>query len=130
MKPPLRIALADDEVFIRECLRRWIVHWGHRVVAVAADGRELIAMCRESSPDLVISDVMMPEVDGLTAAAEICRERPVPVVFMSALFRSAPPDLPGGVRVLGCLPKPFQANDLGRLLQTVVGSPGRERVLV
>jgi response regulator NasT len=82
----LRIAVADDEDDMRDFYRRMLSALGHRVVGVAANGRELIEQCRTERPDLVISDVLMPEVDGIAAAAEICRAAPVPVIFVSARY--------------------------------------------
>ena len=84
MTPSLRIAVADDEPEMWEYFREILPRFGHHVVAVASNGRELVEQCRATKPDLVISDINMPEMDGVTAAAMLCRERPVPVIFVSA----------------------------------------------
>jgi two-component system, response regulator PdtaR len=81
---PLRIAIADDEVDMRDFLSKVLPRLGHQVVAVAADGDELIALCRESRPDLIITDLKMPHRDGLSAIEELWREQSVPVIFISA----------------------------------------------
>ncbi len=57
---------------------------GHEVVGVAATGRELVEKCRQFTPDLVITDVKMPDMDGIDAAGEIYRELAVPVILVSA----------------------------------------------
>jgi response regulator NasT len=112
MTEPLRIAVADDEPDMRDYFSRILPRLGHRVVAVAATGAELVEKCRAERPDLVITDIKMPDLDGLDAAAAITRERPVPVILVSAyhdaeLVRRAEAD-----HVMGYLVKPIKQNDL------------------
>ncbi len=84
MSAKLRIAVADDERDMRDFLERVLSHMGHEVVSVAENGRQLVEHCRQLQPELVITDIKMPEVDGIQASIEICREHPVPVVLISA----------------------------------------------
>lgn len=84
MIPRLRIAIADDERDMREYLERILPSLGHTVVSAADNGRSLVAQCREHQPDLVITDIRMPEMDGIEAAEEIYRTRPVPIILISA----------------------------------------------
>jgi response regulator NasT len=84
MSRSLRIAVADDEPDMRRYFQKCLPRLGHQVVAIAANGRELVELCRAVEPDLVITDIRMPEQDGVAAAATIVRERPVPVIFVSA----------------------------------------------
>lgn len=84
MTPPLRIAVADDEPDMRDYFVRMLPRGGHVVVSVAETGAELVRHCLELNPDLVITDVRMPGMDGLSAANEICSTRPVPVILVSA----------------------------------------------
>ena len=53
--------------------RKMLPALGHEVVGVARTGRELIDLCRQLAPDLIVTDVKMPEVDGIDAAGEIYR---------------------------------------------------------
>jgi response regulator NasT len=80
----LRIAIADDEPEMRDFFKRMLPRIGHQVVAVAENGSQLIELCRDLHPDLVITDVKMPGVDGIDACGKIFRERAVPVVLVSA----------------------------------------------
>src|SRR4051794_5040351 len=89
MTPPLRIAIADDERDIREYLQEIFPRLGHEVVAVAETGVQLVTLCRATHPDLVIADVKMPDMDGLEAAQVINRDRPVPVILVSAYSEDA-----------------------------------------
>jgi two-component system, response regulator PdtaR len=80
----VRIAIADDERDIRDFLCRLLPYLGHEVVCVAQNGRQLADECIASPPDLIITDVRMPELDGISAAAEVLQHYPVPVIVLSA----------------------------------------------
>ncbi|MEX2027765.1 MAG: response regulator, partial [Pirellulaceae bacterium] len=62
MNRSLRIAIADDEIDMRDYLARILPRMGHKVVSAAATGQELIEHCRQFHPDLVITDIRMPEL--------------------------------------------------------------------
>ena len=79
MSRALRIAVADDEPDVRDYFRRILPRLGHQVVAVAQTGRELIEQCRAARPDLVITDIKMPDQDGIEAAVAIGRDKPVSI---------------------------------------------------
>src|SRR5947208_5589333 len=81
---PLRIAVADDERDMLQFFKEVLPQLGHEVVAAAATGRELVERCREARPDLVITDIRMPDMDGIEAAAAVNRERQVPVILVTA----------------------------------------------
>ncbi|MCA9177242.1 MAG: sigma 54-interacting transcriptional regulator [Planctomycetales bacterium] len=80
----LRVAIADDEADMRDYLERLLPRMGHQVVAVAENGRELVELCQLEPPDLVITDLRMPELDGLSAIAQIRELGPMPVIAISA----------------------------------------------
>ena len=83
MKEPLRIAIADDDDVGREFLSLVLSKMGHEVVILAENGQQLVDYCLQSPPDLVITDVQMPRLDGISAAAEITRLHDVPIVLLS-----------------------------------------------
>ena len=80
----LRIAVADDEPDVRDYFRVMLPRLGHQVVAAAANGRELVELCRQHKPDLIIADIRMPEMDGDVAVQQICQDSPVPFILISA----------------------------------------------
>jgi two-component system alkaline phosphatase synthesis response regulator PhoP len=78
-----KILIADDEQHILDTIRAYLKEAGFQVVA-ARDGREALFTFRHEQPDLVILDVMMPEMDGWETARLIRRESDVPVIFLTA----------------------------------------------
>jgi response regulator NasT len=108
----LRIAVADDEPRMRDYYLDTLPRMGHRVECTARSGRELVEHCRASRPDLIITDIRMPDMDGIDAVAEIGRDHPVPALLVSAyhdaeLFRRIE-----GQQVLAYLIKPIKQADL------------------
>jgi CheY-like chemotaxis protein len=84
MNQSFRIAVADDEPDMRDYFRKILTRLGHEVVVVASNGRELIDQCRLQRPDMIITDVKMPLLDGIDAAQQLYEERPLPVILVSA----------------------------------------------
>jgi response regulator NasT len=112
MNRSLRIAVADDEADIRNYFRKMLPRLGHQVVAIAANGRELIEQCRATQPDLVITDVRMPEIDGVAATAVLWQERPVPILLLSAHFGPEHTAGEEATHVTGYLNKPIKQAEL------------------
>ncbi len=85
MRPIYRLLVVDDEEKIRGLIRKYAEFEGHQV-AEARNGMEAVELCRKNPQayDLIIMDVMMPELDGFSAAAEIKKISPVPVLMLSA----------------------------------------------
>ncbi len=80
----LRIAIAEDEPEVLDDLREMLVDIGHEVVAAVESGRALVEACARTSPDLVNTDIRLPDLDGLQAVEEIRNSRPTPVIIVSA----------------------------------------------
>lgn len=112
MNQSLRIAVADDEPDMRDYFRRCLTRLGHQVVAVAENGRDLIDSCRQTRPQLVITDIKMPDMDGIDAAIQIYRERPVPVILVSAFHDPGLIERAEADHILGYLVKPIKQADL------------------
>jgi len=84
MTQSLRIIVADDEPLLVEEISAYLNDMGHEVVATAASGKELIEKFADLKPDLLVTDIKMPDMDGLEATKQICRTTLVPVVVVSA----------------------------------------------
>jgi CheY-like chemotaxis protein len=111
MSRPLRIAVAEDERDTREYFQELLQRQGHEV-AVATDGRQLVELCRDFRPDVVVTDYRMPGLDGLPAAIEINRERPVPVILFTGRSDLDLTTSPGGECVVAVLTKPVRPENL------------------
>jgi len=79
----MHILIVDDEINIRGLIRKYAIFEGYQV-AEAANGMEALQMCRAGKFDLIIMDVMMPELDGFSAVREIRKTSSVPVIMLSA----------------------------------------------
>ena len=104
--------LAEDEALIRLDLKEMLEEEGFVVVGEAGDGATAVRLATELKPDLVVLDVKMPVLDGISAAEQIVTARIAPVVILTAFSQR---DLVERAREAGAmayLVKPFQAKDL------------------
>ena len=108
----LRISVADDEPDMREYYQRMLTHLGHRVVSCSANGRELVDECLRHLPDLVITDIKMPELNGLDAAEQIGQQFSVPVILVSADHSADMVERANAACVQAFLSKPIKLADL------------------
>jgi response regulator NasT len=111
MTTSLRSVVADDERDTREYLQELLTRSGHQVVA-AGNGRQLAEVCRAVSPDLVITDVKMPDLDGIDAARQINQDREVPVILVSAFHDAELLARTSAPHIMAYLTKPVKASDL------------------
>jgi len=109
---PWRIIIADDESLIRLDLREMLSHLGYDVIAEAGDGRSALDLARKLQPDLVIMDIKMPDVDGITAAEELTRAKIAPVVLLTAYSDQALVERAKEAGVVGYVVKPFRETEL------------------
>jgi two-component system, response regulator PdtaR len=84
MSRALRVVVADDTATMQHFYETLLPKLGHEVLAVASTGAELVEKCDELKPDLVITDIKMPDMDGLEAAAKIYEKQPMPIIVVSS----------------------------------------------
>lgn len=116
-----RVVIAEDEAIIRLDLKELLEEEGYNVVGETARGDEAIELVRDLTPDLVILDVKMPGMDGLTAARHITGERLAAVLILTAFSQR---DLVEQARDAGAaayLVKPFQKSDLMPAIEIALG---------
>lgn len=77
------ILVVDDEEMIRRLIAKYAAFEGH-TVAEAGDGMEAVRLCREGKYDILIIDIMMPELDGFSACREIRKFSDIPIIMLSA----------------------------------------------
>ena len=78
-----KILVVDDEENIRNIIKKYAVFEGYDVYE-AEDGIEAVNLCRQNNYDIIIMDIMMPELDGFSACREIKKEKDIPVIMLSA----------------------------------------------
>lgn len=78
-----KILVVDDEENIRNIIKKYTVFEGYDVYE-AEDGIEAVNLCRQNNYDIIIMDIMMPELDGFSACREIKKEKDIPVIMLSA----------------------------------------------
>ncbi len=110
--PALRIAVADDEQDMRDYFQKILPPLGYDVVSAAKTGRELVDDCNRLNPDLVITDIKMPELDGIEAATLIYQQRAIPVILVSAFSDKELIDRAEADHIMAYLVKPVKQADL------------------
>ncbi|HEV8000120.1 MAG TPA: response regulator [Planctomycetaceae bacterium] len=108
----LRVAVADDDPAILEFVRDVLEGMGHVVTASCATGQELIDACASNPPDLVVTDVKMPGIDGIEAAATINRRRATPAILVTSFGETDLISRALRTSVLAYLIKPIKQIDL------------------
>ena len=113
----LRILVAEDEALIRMDLAEMLQEGGHQVVGQAADGEQAVQLARELRPDLVVMDIKMPGIDGVTAFRRIKANNPsARVVLMTAHTEPHVVEAAVAEGALRVLSKPV---DMASLLQLI-----------
>jgi len=107
----MKILIADDESIIRMGLKSMLQDMGHFVVS-ATNGREAIQMARKQRPDLAILDINMPYTDGIRAAKDIIRLKPIPVIMLTAFSTEDVIEKATDLPIQGYLVKPIQQGAL------------------
>ena len=109
---PLKIVIADDESVIRMDLKEILRAACHEVVGETANGRRAVAIVRETSPDLVIMDIKMPDMDGVEAARLIAADHLAPVLLLTAFDDAELIERAKDAGVLAYLVKPVEEKNL------------------
>ena len=116
-----KVLIAEDEALIRLDLVELLTEEGFEVVGQAADGEEAVKLARELEPDLIIMDVKMPGMDGITAAEIIGEERIAPILMLTAFSQSELVERARDAGVMGYLVKPFGANEVVPAIEVAIG---------
>jgi two-component system, response regulator PdtaR len=108
----IRVIIAEDEALIRLDLKEMLEEEGYSVVAEVGDGQQAVDRATELRPDLVILDIQMPVLDGLSAAEQIAADRVAPVIVLTAFSQRELVERARDAGAMAYLVKPFSKNDL------------------
>lgn len=111
--PALRIVIADDEPITRMDLKEFLEERGYSVLGEATDGFDAIEMCKKIKPDLVLMDIKMPLLDGLSAARILQQEQiGATIVLLTAYSEREFIDSAKEIGVSGYLVKPIDEKSI------------------
>jgi AmiR/NasT family two-component response regulator len=129
MNRPYKVLIADDEKPVAAGLQAQLETLGYDVIAVVHDGHHAIDVCRRSLPDVVLMDIEMPGLDGLSAARQIVRDPGTPVIILTAHGHPNLIDQAVEDGVLYYLLKPVTSPSLHAALQVAVARAREIRAL-
>ncbi|KOU08908.1 transcriptional regulator [Streptomyces sp. NRRL F-5755] len=115
-----RVVIAEDEALIRLDLKEMLEEEGYTVVGEAGDGEKAVELAREHRPDLVILDVKMPILDGISAAERIAGESIAPVLMLTAFSQRELVERARDAGAMAYLVKPFSKSDVVPAIEMAV----------
>jgi AmiR/NasT family two-component response regulator len=118
---PTRVVIAEDEAIIRLDLKELLQEDGYDVVGETGRGDEAVELVRDLRPDLVILDIKMPGLDGLSAARQIATDRLAAVLMVTAFSQRELVEQARDAGALAYLVKPFQKSDLIPAIEVALG---------
>jgi response regulator NasT len=119
------VVLAEDEALIRLDLKEMLEEEGYEVVGEAGDGESAVRLAQERHPDLVILDIKMPGLDGLSAAQRISDEGLAPVVVLTAFSQRELVERAARAGAMAYLVKPFQKSDVVPAIEVAMARYGQ-----
>ena len=117
---PVRVVIAEDEALIRLDLKEMLQEEGYEVAGEAADGQKAVELASALKPDLVILDVKMPVLDGISAAEQIAAQQIAPVVILTAFSQRELVERARDAGAMAYLVKPFTKADLVPAIEIAV----------
>jgi AmiR/NasT family two-component response regulator len=119
-KSPLTVVIAEDEALIRLDLREMLEEEGYVVAGEASDGEAAVKLAEELRPGLVIMDVKMPGLDGISAAERITADQVAPVIILTAFSQRDLVQRASEAGAMAYLIKPFTKADLVPAIEVAV----------
>jgi DNA-binding response OmpR family regulator len=119
-----KVLICDDEPGLRSVIKRYAQFDGHEVTE-AGDGMEAVEACKREAFDIIIMDIMMPELDGFSAVKEIRKTSNVPVIMLSAKGEEYDKVLGFELRVDDYVVKPFSSKELMLRIGAILRRSGK-----
>jgi AmiR/NasT family two-component response regulator len=123
----LQVVIADDDRITCNYFQVMLERMGHKVLATARNGKELVKACLQHHPDLVITDLNMPENDGIWSAEMLNEQCPCPVIMISAHHEPDMIDLTTADNIHAYLVKPVKPEDLEMAIALAMRKATRSR---
>lgn len=123
-----KILICDDEEGLRAVLKRYAVFEGHQVTE-AKNGMEAVELCRENTFDMIIMDIMMPELDGFSAVKEIRKKADTPVIMLSARGEEYDKVLGFELGIDDYVVKPFSSKEIMLRINAILRRAAKESAL-
>ncbi len=120
MSTKLRVVVAEDEALIRLDLVEMLNESGYEVIGQAGDGLKAIELTENMNPDLVIMDIKMPKLDGISSAEKIASNRLCPVVILTAFSQKDLVEKARDAGAMAYLTKPFSMDELMPAIELAV----------
>lgn len=114
-----KILICDDEPGLRTVIKRYALFEGHEV-AEASNGLEAVALCQETNFDIIIMDIMMPELDGFSAVKQIRKDSDVPILMLSARGEEYDKVLGFELGVDDYVVKPFSSKEIMLRIEAIL----------
>lgn len=108
----LKILIAEDEYLVLMGLKSNLKELGHEIIAEAMNGKEAIELAKEKSPDLIIADINMPEIDGIEAVKQINKNQVIPSIIVTGYSDDELIEKASKVGVFAYLVKPVGLEEL------------------
>lgn len=119
MQQALRVLVAEDESLIRMDVVATLTEAGFKVVGEASDGEEAIELAEQLKPDVVVMDIKMPKLDGISAAEKLSSEK-IPVVLLTAFSQAELVSRATEAGAMAFITKPFKPADLIPAIQIAI----------
>jgi response regulator NasT len=119
MQEPLRVLVAEDESLIRMDVVATLSEAGFSVVGEASDGEEALALAEKLNPDVVVMDIKMPKLDGISAAEKLTQAK-IPVVLLTAFSQTELVTRATEAGAMAFITKPFKPADLIPAIQIAI----------
>ena len=113
----MRVLLAEDDAAVAETLWEHVESLGHTALAIARTGTQAVEMAQELSPDAIIMDIKMPELDGLEATKQVLERTPTAVIVLTGHVEQALIERATDAGAMAYLAKPIVTEQLEAALQ-------------
>lgn len=127
--PRLRIIAADDDPDIRSYYSLMLSHLGHEAVAIVSTGTQLVEQCRQLDPDLIITDIKMPDMEGVEAAHKVYHDKPRPIILVSGVYDPKVFERAMADQIVGFLLKPVTRESLREQIDLVMARYAEFRIV-